>query len=230
LGRVETSLKERGLRGTLERALYRASLYLTPAGFEERRFDARFGVDTTGVIGRHELGLETPNAAYATEYSTTPIRSFMRIVEDLPIDHRDWVFVDIGAGKGKVMLLACLLPFKQVIGVEFAPDLARTAEENIIAYKNPRRRCSDTAVICQDATEYSFPIDKSVIFFNNPFSGPVLKRVIESIERSIRMHPRDVYIIYWNPFYADLFDQAHFLLRIKKAAQYRIYRSRPALT
>lgn len=224
--RMKVSLKERGMRGTTERALYYAWLYLTPGGFEERQFDRRFGVQTSGIISRRKLGVTTPNVAYAGEYGTTPVRAFMRIVAGLSIDCGQWVFVDIGAGKGKVLLLASLFSFKQVIGVEFAPDLARIAEENIHAYNNPRQQCSNIAVLCQDATEYLFPIDQSIIFLNNPFSGPVLKRVIENLELSLEAHPRDLYIVYWNPFCAELFDQSRFLVKTRHAGLYRLYRSR----
>lgn len=220
------SLKERGMRGTMERALYYASLYLTPAGFHERRFDSRFGVQTSGVISRAELGLAAPNLAFATEYSTTPVRAFMRITKALPIDHRKYVFVDIGAGKGKVILLACLFPFRQVIGVEFAPQLAGIAEQNILRYKNPARQCSNVSVLCQDATVYSFPAESSVIFLNNPFHGRVLERLIENLRLSLEAHPRDLHVVYWNPFHAELFDRAPFLVKSRHAAQYRLYRSR----
>jgi precorrin-6B methylase 2 len=230
-GRVEMSLRQRGIRGTMERSLYYAWLYLTPAGINERRFDSRFGVNTSGVMSMHELGVKTPNVMHATEYSTTPIREFMRISKRLRIHHPEWVFVDIGAGKGKVMLLACHFPFKKVIGVEFAPDLARIAEENIASYDHPGRRCQQVSVVQMDATAYSLPPEKSILFLNNPFRGPVLQRVIENIERSLQSHPRDLYVIYWNPFCRELFDRSPFLVRTRKAAQYSVYRSRiPART
>lgn len=225
LGRLQTSFKQRGVRGTIDRALYYAGLYLTPTGLEERRFDSRFGVQTAGVICRQKLGLTTPNVSYASEYSTTPVGPFLKIMNLLDIDHREWVFVDIGSGKGKVMLLASRFPFKRVIGIEFSPELTRIAEENLAKYNDPRRRCHDATVVCKDATEYAFPLEKSVIFFNNPFRGPVLECVIQNLAVSVETHARELYIVYWNPFCADLFEQASFLTEIRHAAQYRIYRS-----
>lgn len=222
---MAVSLRKRGMRGTADRALYYVWLYLTPGGSRERHFDLRFGVETSGVISSGALGSAMPNSIYATEYSTASPRRFMRILQELGLNYSDWQFIDIGAGKGKVMLLASQFPFKQVIGVEFVPALARIASDNIKAYRNPAQQCQCMSVVCGDAAEYQIPVGKSIIFLNNPFFGPVLERVMGNIGNAVCKHGSEVYVVYWNPFCARVLDRAPFLATVKSRPQYRVYRS-----
>ena len=46
------------------------------------------------------------------------------------IEHDRFTFVDFGAGKGRVLMMACEYPFKQVIGVELSRKLHATASRN----------------------------------------------------------------------------------------------------
>lgn len=46
-----------------------------------------------------------------------------------PVD--ELTFVDLGAGKGRAMLLASELPFRRIVGVEFSPELCDVARRNL---------------------------------------------------------------------------------------------------
>ena len=228
--RLGISLRRRGIPGTAARIFHYCTVYLSRGGWRERRFDALFGVDTSGRLGRYELGVKTLNLLHAVEYRPTPVREFVRIINDLRIDYKEWTFIDLGAGKGRAILLASHFPFRQVIGVEFAPELVRIAQCNIAAYKNPSRECQDLNVLLQDATEYCLPCEKCVIYLNNPFDGPVMARVIENIGASVEKFPRDLYVVYWNPFCSEFLDSAPFLAKIRRTTQYCIYGTRRDLT
>jgi len=58
-------------------------------------------------------------------------QGILRAIESLDIDLTDYLFVDIGAGKGKLLLLASHLSFSEIIGVEYAPSLHAVAMKNI---------------------------------------------------------------------------------------------------
>jgi hypothetical protein len=224
--RVRISIAQRGIAGTARRALLYGRLYLTPAGWRERQFDSRFGVQTSGHIGQYDLGINVPNVLYSGEYRPTPVQDFLCIIEGLRIDHSKWVFVDLGAGMGRAVLLACQFPFYKVTGVELSSDLARIACENIARYRNSGQKCSTVGVVCEDAADFRLPSEKTIIFLNNPFRGPVMERVLDNIERSLQAWPRDVYVVYWNPFCANLLDEAPFLEKIRGGAQYCLYKSK----
>jgi SAM-dependent methyltransferase len=223
--RIAISLRTRGVVGTLSRALRFLKLYVSPSGRHERHFDSMFGVQTSGRIGHWELGCTSPNIAYANEYRATPVREFGRILTDLDIDYDGWLFIDLGAGKGRALLLAAQFPFKAVIGVEFSSDRVQVAQQNIDACKLRDARCSDVTVICQDAAEYSIPADRVVVYLNNPFRGPVMQRVVDNIGFALSAKPRDLFVVYWNPFSAESLDRAPFLTKIRHTKECNVYKA-----
>jgi len=222
-------MRHRGVTGTLTKVLRYGGLFVTPAGWRERRFDSSFGVSTSGRIDRWELGVSGPTLLNAVEYRPTPVDDFIRLLTSLGIDYRDWVFIDLGAGKGRAVLLASHFSFKRIIGVEFSPGLTRVATANIARYRNPKQQCRQITMVCQDACAYAFPLEPLVLYLNNPFDGPVIEMFINNLRESLLKCPRDVYIVYWNPFCAPLFDRAFFLARIRRTGQYCVYRSQAFL-
>jgi len=191
----------------------------------ERQFDSRFGVSTSGRIDRWDLGVTGANLLNAVEYRPTPVDAFIRIIGGLDIKYEDWVFVDLGAGKGRALLLASHFPFRQIIGVEFSPELAEVAKKNLCRYSNPQQKCHNLTILCKDATEFSFPLNNVVLYLNNPFDGAVMKRVLDNIDYSLIQNPRGVRIVYWNPFSANLFEKRQTLVKTENGTQYCLYRS-----
>jgi hypothetical protein len=163
-------------------------------------FDAEFGTDTGGVVHAEALrnGSGT-KSIYNTAYYGTPPSMFLQGLARLEIDHRQFAFIDLGAGKGRVVLLASNFPFRQVIGVEFAEDLAAVANRNISLYSPDIRRCEDVRCIAGDASEFVFPPGPLVIFMWHPFVGAVFDRMLANLEQSLRQEPRQVFILYLNP-------------------------------
>ena len=46
-------------------------------------------------------------------------------------DFHDFVFVDLGSGKGRTLLMASDYPFRRIVGVELLPALHQAAQENL---------------------------------------------------------------------------------------------------
>ena len=74
---------------------------------------------------------DSPNRQFAVRYQPSSVEEFGRLMGKLDVDHREFVFVDYGSGKGRVLMLAADYPFKRIVGVEFSPPLDRIARENI---------------------------------------------------------------------------------------------------
>ena len=130
----------------------------------------------------------------------------MDAISVLPDDPRTFTFIDLGCGKGRALLVAANLGFKQVIGVEFVHELAETAKKNLDILG-----ITNAVVELADAAEYYFPGGGIVVYLNNPFSGEVMEKVIVNLKRSL---PKKVYVIYTNPTCAALFDSCDFLARL----------------
>jgi SAM-dependent methyltransferase len=125
----------------------------------------------------------------------------------------DEVFLDYGAGLGRVLILAAMLPFKRVIGVELSPILAAKARDNL-SNANARLLCKNVEVIVADAAAFELPRDVTTIYFNNPFAGEILEKVLKKIEMSYREAPRSMRLVCNLPqesAFQSIIDQSPFL-------------------
>jgi hypothetical protein len=64
-----------------------------------------------------------------------------------------------------------------------------------------------------------------MLFLFNPFPEPGLKSVIENLERSLRDHPRKVYVLYHNPLLEHVLTESVALKKIYGTHQYAVYAS-----
>ncbi|MGH8645855.1 MAG: hypothetical protein ACREX4_15895 [Gammaproteobacteria bacterium] len=144
LGLIRTaarSLRHDGFRPTVD--LVVKNLVELWREWVNRRFDSKHDVDTSRRIELSDLDIDSPNRTFGVYYEPTPIKTLRRICAHLPRDPRDFVFVDFGSGKGRVLLIASEYNFKRVIGVEFAKDLHRIAQRNVQTYQSRSQRCFD---------------------------------------------------------------------------------------
>lgn len=178
-----------------------------------RAFDAEHGVETTEIVPPSELGITGVSGEHAVEYSPTAVKSFHFMMERIGIDPSDYAFVDIGSGKGLVMLLASDYPFRRIIGVEASAQLCEVARSNVAAYDSPSQRCTNLEVLEGDATAFAMPEENTVFYLCNPFGPVVLERFLDQLERSLRAHPRHVLLVYDNPFAAYSVLDRHPVLR-----------------
>jgi SAM-dependent methyltransferase len=180
----------------------------------EKQVDQKFGagVDTTGSIPVSDLlDVQSEHWVHGVAYEPIQISSIADFLDPLALDYASTVFVDLGSGKGRAVLLACSLPFRKVVGVEFSPGLNLVAKENVQRYQG--RRC-DTELICADAAAYRLPDEPLVIFMNNPFRRPVMQKVVANIVASYRDLPRRIVVLYFRPECTELLDAIPFLKRV----------------
>lgn len=185
----------------------------SPAPPSDRNFDSRYGTDTAGEIPVEHLGLGARGAAEAVSYEPTDPAAFRHMVACLPIHHRDYAFVDLGAGKGRAVLLATLVPFGSVIGVELSPVLHRAAAENLRAWGRAGGDGRRVRLLLQDAAAYTPPPDPCVVYMFNPFREGLMARVLHNLRSSVARSPRDLWIVYYNPQLQELFRQQRWLRR-----------------
>jgi SAM-dependent methyltransferase len=114
----------------------------------------------------------------------------------LKIRHQDYAFVDFGCGKGRVLLVASEFPFRRIIGLEFAPQLAETARRNLKTYRAKNQKCFEMEAITADATEYELAHEPQVLYFYSPFARSVMDRIVHNIEDSLKKSPRDLLVLF----------------------------------
>lgn len=159
-------------------------------------FDAIHGVDTRVSIAADKLEISSANRDKAVAYDTCPwltLRQSMRLAS---LRAEGFTFVDMGCGKGKVLLSAMVLPFNRIVGVEFSPYLSRIAEQNLAAARFLRRRCSSVDIVCLDVVQYPIPEEPTIFFFHNPFTYEIMEIVLDNIVSSYLRVLRPIYLVF----------------------------------
>jgi hypothetical protein len=209
--KLVSSFRRKGLVGTLKSFVVE---------IEDIYFDRRFGVHTLETTRDHDL----PTGPCGI--SPTKIKRLRKMLTELQISYRDFVFLDLGSGKGRALLIASEFPFKRIIGVEILPELHSLAGKNIGAYRSATQKCSAIELHCCNATLYRMPPENTVLFLSNPFGSPVLSQLLTSLKESLQNHPRQVYLVYHNPFCHDLIVQSGVLEVVHVAELYAVFKNR----
>jgi SAM-dependent methyltransferase len=230
-------VREKGLAGAgilLVRELWEFVRDSTPERRRQRygdmEYDWEHRVNTTsGTVGWRERLL----GVFLSAYQPTEPPAFREMMASLPIDFREFTFVDLGSGKGRTLLMAAEYPFHRILGVEILPELHRVAEENVRACQKSLVETQQAAsllqsgsrieCICADALEYDFPAEPLVLYLFNPVSESDMARVLGNLERSLREHSRRVYILYHNPLLEHLLAGGRTFKRTAGKDQFALY-------
>ncbi len=172
----------------------------TPAQRRRRYGDAEYDwdyrVDTTSAtVGWRERLI----GQFHSAYQPTEPALFKEMMASLKIDFQEFTFIDIGSGKGRVLLMAADYPFRRILGIELLPALHRVAQENLSAYKSDSQQCFALETVCGDAREFVFPAEPILLYLFNPLPELALIEVMANLENSLRQFPRVVYLLYHNP-------------------------------
>jgi SAM-dependent methyltransferase len=112
------------------------------------------------------------------------------------IQHAQFSFVDLGCGKGRVVLVASELDFRRIVGVDISAELCKIARQNVAAFEPASRRCSDIQIENVDATRFEFPPDNLLIHLYHPFSPELTYGILERLGAELRERPRQVVVAY----------------------------------
>jgi SAM-dependent methyltransferase len=208
LRRLSASVRDLGFGATL-RELPRYVLWPRTMRRLKRRkleelsrdgFDAAHGTDTAAVLVGRELGPAVTRGGHlVVHYETTSEAAIRMPLDGLGCDFSGYVFVDLGCGKGKPLMVAATYPFRRLIGVDISPACVAVAGRNIARYGPERIDPSRVELLVQEAEDFEFPGEPLLIYLYNPFPGAVLERVVANLEASLRERPRRVAIVYVNP-------------------------------
>ena len=169
--------------------------------YENYFFDIINKTDTHTRIGLEEYDKKTPNIksayAYIPSYTKTIKRSIKKIVKkDSSV--LKYNFLDIGCGKGKILLVAFQAGFKKGIGFEINKSLSNIAKKNILN----KRINKNYKIINKNAVNKSILPKFSVCYFYNPFNKFMSIKFFKIIEK--KKFNNKKYLIYVNPLYSFL--------------------------
>ncbi len=195
----------------------------------ERATDAWLGVDTRGWVDsasglRHVAAGGDPKS-----YEPLDLLWWMRVLAAVPLDPARSTFVDLGAGRGRVLVLAARMGFHRVIGVELDPVLTSDARRNVArwaASRRGQRQGTAISVLHADAADFEWPHGPVLVSLFNPFGAETLRRVLERPRR-----PGDeVFVAYFNPVHRQVFEAQPGVVLHDRGVDWDLYRlvGRPA--
>jgi SAM-dependent methyltransferase len=205
---VAASLRDLGLRATLDQLPAHVLSPLTLRRLKRRKlaelsrdgFDAAHGTDTAGVLVGRELGPAVTRGGHlVVPYETTSEAAIRLPLDSLGLDFGDFVFLDLGCGKGKPLMVAASYAFRRLVGVDISPACVQAARRNLARYGPERIDPARVELRVGDAQDVVFPEEPLVVYLYNPFPATVLEGVMSRLEASLLARPRTAAVVYVNP-------------------------------
>jgi SAM-dependent methyltransferase len=196
-GVVETFRSVRGCLHALQRE-------------REEGFDRTWGTDTERHLSLDALSATGDDVMPLWRYFPTLRAPFQRIMQALAVSPEETTFVDLGCGKGRVLMMASDLPFHRIVGVELSPALLEVARRNLDIYRSPAQRCHAFELACVDAARWQPPDEPLVVYLFQPFPAHTMAAVMSTL----RSHPHETTIAYVNPlFHQQVVEGGAFMLQ-----------------
>lgn len=181
-------------------------------------FDQIHGTDTSGLVPASDLVTGHENDEHVTAYygvAPSILRSLMdRWRETDPPHHTtDYSFLDIGAGKGRAVMIASEFPFRRIIGVELNAEMARIAQRNVDLWRRAHKSdptagaLAPIRILQEDALDFELPSTPTLVFLFHPFEAPVLNAFLRRIETAFASHPGELDLIYANAEHGSMLDR-----------------------
>ena len=185
-----------------------------PRAVSTHPFDTAHSVDTSGLIEGRLLATGHPHDAFNTAYFAVPPSRFRAAItqwRNTPATaaSSEYIFADMGCGKGRALLLARGMGFREVIGIELNPDLARIAEVNLQKVQDRDGPGTRTRVIAGDAAASvaEMPPGRLLLYGYNPFRAPVLRTLLAALLVRQTTETSPVDFLYLYPEHENVFSE-----------------------
>ncbi len=196
-------------KGAMRRQGIRSVFVKTVGVVADYWFDWRSGTDTIATSRLDKLTIETESREHGTSYEGIRVLPARKAIPYLRRLVQGGVFVDLGCGKGKAVMIAAEagIPAR---GIEFARELCDVARRNWASF-HTKAGCGPELceIIEGDVTTYAYPTDETIYFINNPFDEVILAKVVAHVTASAKRQPRRVLIVICNlsPHFRAVMDQ-----------------------
>jgi len=159
----------------------------------------RYGLKKTfAPVQLRRLTIENANIARSSPYEAVNYYMLEKLLKTFRTLSPDTSIIDLGCGKGRVMVVAAHLGFKKITGIEFAKELC---DEAVLNMTKAQTHIHDFKweVIHDNVLDYSIKPDDAVFFMFNPFVESTLNQFLDSLEHSCKQYPRKTWFLYASP-------------------------------
>lgn len=186
---------KKALRSLRERGAYRTGWLLIDI-ILDRYFDSYFQINTAPRALLSDMDVIGDNRWHAVDYEATYPLSFIIMLRRLKFP-KTFVFVDVGCGKGRVLILSAWYGFKQTFGLEFSRQLCDIAIINKAGFKRGRYN-SRITIVSTDVLDYQMKDNENIFYLFNPFDQAILSQFIQKVTSSYKRVARPIFLIFHN--------------------------------
>lgn len=147
--------------------------------------DKRLGVNTVKSIQ-----LEEHDNIMNFMYEPLPYHQLNEVFRKYPLAADDH-FIDLGCGKGRVLIMAAEYGCHNLYGLDINHYLLEIAKENMAQIKRKNQNVQFRS-LCMNAKDFEFDQKINKLFFYNPFQLKIFIYVFKSLLRSLETHPRKI--------------------------------------
>jgi len=171
--------------------------------YDNIRGSLKYGSNTFVPVELKDLTITNGDSGKASRYEAVSFYMLENLLSAFQKVSALTSIIDLGSGKGRVLMVARHFGFTNITGIDFAKELCEQAIANM---KEKETEFPDVKwkVINENVENYDISSRDSVFFMFNPFTEVVLKSFLEKLDKSCHEFPRSIYFLYASPQYQKL--------------------------
>jgi hypothetical protein len=171
--------------------------------YDNIRGSIKYGPNTFIPVELKNLTIKNGDAKKASRYEAVSFYMLEQLFTAFRKISDQTSVIDLGCGKGRMMMVAPHFGFDNIKGIDFARELCEQAIANMET-KQKQFGKIHWKVLNQNVEEYDISASDSVFFMFNPFKPSVLKNFLKKLDASCDQFPRTTYFIYASPQHQQL--------------------------
>lgn len=184
--------------------------------YDNIRGAIKYGSNTFTPVALKKLTIKNGDIQKASPYEAVSFYMLEKLLEAFRKISSETSIIDLGSGKGRIMMVAAHFGFNHMTGIDFARELCSQAIVNMTK-KEKQFPGIQWQVLNQNVEDYSIASYDSVFFMFNPFTKEVLEHFIKKLEASCEQFPRPIYFLYASPLYQQsLLDSGYAIIYQKQ--------------
>jgi precorrin-6B methylase 2 len=154
---------------------------------QDKHFEWKYGITTDHLKILDQIpNLDTQKSiqgGHSKGYQACYVRNIREAIrESLRILPSATVFIDLGSGLGKTLIVAREIPqLKKIVGIEYLTALHIIAEKNIESHKGDRIH-----LLNADAKNFLIDLQPTIVFLFNPFDDVIMENFLKNNIRTIK--------------------------------------------
>ena len=171
--------------------------------YDNIRGSLKYGSGTFGPVELKKLTIINGEVKKSSRYEPVSFYILEKLFNAFKKISDNSSIIDLGCGKGRIMMVAPHFGFTNITGIDFAKELCQQAIHNM-RKKEKQFPEIKWEVINENVEQYEINSTDSIFFMFNPFNEDVLKNFLERLDKSCDQFPRRVYFLYASPEYEQL--------------------------